>query len=80
MSQTNIPHEGSAIRKVSLISALSHHHPVEHNHTEHDHGGKHGFCEQCDDNPGTEPHTCPYGDESLCNCCDTCVHECAMDI
>ena len=31
-------------------------------------------------------HTCPYredvhGDnESLCNCCEQCQHECAMDI
>jgi hypothetical protein len=34
----------------------------------------------------TEDHTCPYAEdinndsESLCNCCDDCANECAMDI
>jgi hypothetical protein len=33
-----------------------------------------------------ESHTCPFAEdihgdsESLCNCCDYCTHECAMDI
>lgn len=33
-----------------------------------------------------EPHTCPYAEdiagdyETLCNCCDNCQGECAMDI
>lgn len=32
-----------------------------------------------------EEHTCPYseelyGDEKLCNCCDSCTYQCAMDI
>lgn len=32
------------------------------------------------------PHICPYRDdvngdsETLCNCCEDCTHECAMDI
>lgn len=31
-------------------------------------------------------HTCPYSEEingdriSMCNCCNVCAHECAMDI
>lgn len=35
---------------------------------------------------GRPDHTCPYGAEingdtkSLCNCCDDCAYECAMDI
>ena len=41
---------------------------------------------RCGKNEATEPHTCPYAEdinddyESLCSCCDACVHECAMDI
>lgn len=37
-------------------------------------------------NPGTEEHTCPYAEdinndsESLCNCCNECAGQCAMDI
>lgn len=37
-------------------------------------------------NPAAEPHTCPFSEEingdseSLCNCCDDCMYECAMDI
>lgn len=33
-----------------------------------------------------EPHTCPYSEEingdstTLCNCCDECSYQCAMDI
>lgn len=33
-----------------------------------------------------EPHTCPYAEEinrdyeSLCECCEGCEHQCAMDI
>jgi hypothetical protein len=37
--------------------------------------------------PGTdEPHECPYQAEindcrdDVCNCCENCAHECAMDI
>jgi hypothetical protein len=37
-------------------------------------------------NPATEDHTCPFSEEIhndyeyMCNCCDDCYHECAMDI
>ena len=37
-------------------------------------------------NPATAPHTCPYqdeingDDETLCTCCESCEHSCAMDI
>lgn len=45
-----------------------------------------GKCIKCEDNDGTPKHTCPYAsdvnndNESLCNCCDACTHQCAMDI
>lgn len=44
------------------------------------------LCEKCNKNPGNEPHTCPYQEdvnddyETLCNCCDECMHECSQDI
>ena len=43
-------------------------------------------CQTCGENEAQEPHTCPYAEEiyndseTLCNCCDECSHECAMDI
>jgi hypothetical protein len=43
-------------------------------------------CEGCGKAAPEEPHPCPFrqeihgDDETLCNCCDDCVHECAMDI
>jgi hypothetical protein len=43
---------------------------------------KHGGCE----NVAAELHACPYKEEvfddktTLCNCCDACAYECAMDI
>lgn len=42
-------------------------------------------CRRCKNEPN-DLHTCPYasdiyGDnETLCNCCDDCQHECCMDI
>ncbi len=36
--------------------------------------------------PAQSPHTCPYAEdingdsETLCECCEKCAHECAMDI
>ncbi len=42
-------------------------------------------CKSCE-NAGRELHTCPFkseindDNETLCNCCDDCSHECAMDI
>jgi len=36
--------------------------------------------------PGKPDHTCPFAEDvhdddvSQCNCCDSCQHECAMDI
>jgi predicted kinase len=44
-------------------------------------GGRSRTC-----TPDIEQHTCPYREEihndnfTLCRCCDTCSHECAMDI
>jgi hypothetical protein len=47
---------------------------------------------QCCDNPSPGLHDCPYryemdsgadykpDDEEYCNCCDECMHQCAMDI
>ena len=35
---------------------------------------------------GLENHSCPFSEEihddseTMCNCCDDCRHECAMDI
>lgn len=49
---------------------------------------KYGLC-GCHHNNGTnlatEPHTCPFAEEirgsyELCNCCEECEHNCAMDI
>lgn len=43
-------------------------------------------CQRCRKEPAAEPHSCPFAEdihgdsESLCNCCDDCSHECAMDI
>ena len=44
-------------------------------------------CQFCNKNDGTsELHVCPYkseindNEEDLCNCCEDCQHECAMDI
>jgi hypothetical protein len=44
-------------------------------------------CGRCGSDGGTEePHSCPYSCEinddysENCNCCDSCSHECAMDV
>lgn len=44
-------------------------------------------CERCNENDAAkELHSCPFlsevhgDDETLCDCCDECTHECAMDI
>lgn len=43
-----------------------------------------GHCKG--ENYKSELHTCPYAEEinedsdTLCDCCETCMHECAMDI
>lgn len=43
-------------------------------------------CSRCEKNPQQEEHYCPFqleinDDENfLCDCCDECTHECAMDI
>jgi hypothetical protein len=40
---------------------------------------------KCGD-PSIEEHTCPFSEEihgdseSMCNCCDECTYQCAMDI
>jgi hypothetical protein len=39
----------------------------------------------CDNPPTTETHHCPfaleiYGEHCVCNCCDECEGDCAMDI
>jgi len=44
------------------------------------------LCQNCQVKPSTDEHTCPYKEdinddkESLCNCCEDCEHNCAMDI
>lgn len=43
-------------------------------------------CSRCTANHESEPHTCPFAEEigndseTLCDCCDDCTNECAMDI
>jgi hypothetical protein len=43
-------------------------------------------CQNCAKNPAQLKHTCPYAEEicgdreTLCNCCDDCTYQCAMDI
>lgn len=42
-------------------------------------------CECCNINAANEDHTCPfkdeiYEDETQCNCCDSCTHECRQSI
>lgn len=42
-------------------------------------------CRCCGGIPSADFHTCPYkddiySDQSLCNCCEDCQHQCAMDI
>lgn len=43
-------------------------------------------CPSCEKNNANELHTCPFKEEinndseTLCECCDDCTHECAMDI
>ena len=42
-------------------------------------------CQWCG-GEAEEPHPCPLrselgnDDETLCNCCDTCKYDCAMDV
>ena len=41
---------------------------------------------KCGKNPQQPPHTCPYEEEifnnseTMCECCDSCQHECLLDI
>lgn len=43
-------------------------------------------CPQCQKNEALNDHVCPYAadvnndEKSLCNCCEECMHQCAMDI
>ena len=43
-------------------------------------------CENCEEGEGVELHPCPYSEEldkdsdRLCNCCNKCEYNCAMDI
>ena len=42
-------------------------------------------CQTCKASPAQPLHECPFDQELYeglvrCNCCDHCVHECAMDI
>ncbi len=45
-----------------------------------------GTCDKCEINPAGEEGSCPFAAEadndpdSLCHCCDSCRHECAMDV
>lgn len=42
-------------------------------------------CERCG-GEGESPHPCPYAEDiygdsdTLCNCCDDCAYQCAMDV
>ena len=44
------------------------------------------LCKRCQHNDACKPHTCPYlvdiynDCETLCNCCEECMHECSMDV
>jgi len=43
-------------------------------------------CSRCNNSAANNKHICPYAEEinndseTLCNCCDSCTHECCMDI
>lgn len=43
-------------------------------------------CPRCEKNHSVEDHSCPYSEEihgdydSLCNCCEDCERQCAIDI
>lgn len=43
-------------------------------------------CSRCKIAASESPHPCPFAseihddDQSLCDCCDECTHQCAMDI
>jgi hypothetical protein len=44
-----------------------------------------GICQGCGKDCAADPHICPYqheinDSEALCNCCQSCSYECAMDI
>lgn len=45
-----------------------------------------GMCENCNERPAEKPGVCPYryemeGDEeTLCNCCEHCVRQCAEGV
>ena len=45
-----------------------------------------GSCPKCKVGTAIEDHTCPYAEEinedheSLCDCCEDCIRECAMNI
>lgn len=50
---------------------------------------RNGYCARSHCNGkgiAEDDHTCPFNDEihpertGLCNCCEICAHECAMDI
>lgn len=44
------------------------------------------MCQSCHKVEASGLHSCPFSEEihdnstTLCNCCDDCTHECAMDI
>lgn len=44
------------------------------------------LCESCQKNPRQDEHTCPLAEEinddseSMCNCCDECILNCALEI
>lgn len=43
-------------------------------------------CQNCEKNESSLLHTCPYAEdigddyETLCNCCEECTDNCAMEI
>lgn len=44
------------------------------------------LCCNCDKNDALEDHECPFkveihdDEDTLCNCCEECMYECAMDV
>ena len=47
---------------------------------------KKDLCSRCEIRPKNPLHSCPFNEDinndskTLCNCCNSCARECAMDI
>lgn len=69
------------LQKVQLVEEIAH--QLSEIIAEHERSAEPVKC-KCGSTPN-EDHTCPFkleinGNDDLCNCCDSCRHECAMDI